>query len=59
MCEYLYKNEELSYIQRIYGLFKIKMPSIEPFYIMVQRNALRLQPNGKIVLTFDLKGSRY
>jgi len=35
------------------------MPSIEPFYVMVQRNALQLQPNGKLVLTFDLKGSKY
>ncbi len=59
ICEYLYKNEERSYIQRIYGLFKIKMPSIEPFYIMVQRNALQLKPTGKLILTFDLKGSTY
>jgi hypothetical protein len=35
------------------------MPALDPIYIMVQKNCMKLQPHSKLLMSFDLKGSMF
>ena len=48
-----------SFIQRIYGLYQMKMSGVKKFYMILQRNALNVEPGNELIYKFDLKGSVY
>ena len=48
-----------SLISRIYGLYEILMPALDPVYIMIQRNCLKIGEGNTLRMQFDLKGSKF
>mmetsp|Transcript_14192 Transcript_14192/g.24122 ORF Transcript_14192/g.24122 Transcript_14192/m.24122 type:complete len:238 (-) Transcript_14192:837-1550(-) len=59
MLHYFKRNGCESYIQRIYGLYTIKLAGLWKFNVMVQGNAFKTSDNGRITYSFDLKGSTF
>lgn len=58
LVEHYQENRE-SYIEKILGLYSIKLPGIWEFDVILQRNAIRIKPENQLLALFDLKGSTY
>ena len=37
----------------------MKMPGVDPFYMVLMSNSLKVEPGNKLIYHFDLKGSLY
>ena len=37
----------------------MKMPAVEPFFMVLMKNMLKVQPGNKLIYHFDLKGSKF
>jgi len=55
-----YRANPGSLIQKILGIYTIKLPGLWKFNVMMQRNVVSMDPAREaLLLTFDLKGSSY
>ena len=53
-----HKNTPRSLLSKIFGVFTVKMSSVEPVHIMLMENTMRLKDPERLKYVFDLKGSR-
>jgi hypothetical protein len=42
MTKYLHENAGFSVISRVYGVFQIKYPEMDPIFFMLQRNTIQI-----------------
>ena len=49
----------MSIISRIYGIYEVKLPGVDPVNLILQRNCMKIQPFNKMLQIFDLKGSTF
>jgi hypothetical protein len=54
-----YSENSVSFIEKILGVYSIQLQGLKPCNIMIQKNAIKLSPSGKLIACFDLKGSSF
>ena len=59
MVKYVSESRNYSILSRIYGIYTVEMPGVEPVDLMVQKNNNQINENNKIFQIFDLKGSTF
>ena len=52
-----FKNVPRSLLSKIFGVFTVKMGSVDPVHIMLMENTMRLKDPNRLNYVFDLKGS--
>ena len=52
-----FKNVPRSLLSKIFGVFTVKMGSVDPVHIMLMENTMRLKDPDRLNYVFDLKGS--
>ena len=58
MITYLIENGCKSIISRIYGIYKVTYSGMQPIFLMLQKNNIKIQPGNSLNCLFDLKGSK-
>jgi len=59
MVKFIHENKVRSVMSRIYGIYRIKLPGVEPVDVILQKNAMECQPGNVLIEKFDLKGSLF
>jgi hypothetical protein len=59
MVQYINKNKHMSILSRVYGIYEVKLPGVDPVNLILQRNCMQVQGFNKMLRVFDLKGSTF
>ena len=59
MTEFIMNNGGKSLVSRIYGLYMVIYPGMEPIYVCLQSNNIKISPDNQLQSMFDLKGSKF